>query len=77
MDEKNEQNNPKSFKVVLMGDSGVGKTSIINRYIKNTFEDNIISTSGVCFSSKIIEFPELKQTCKLDVKYIFIIISMK
>ena len=55
----------------------VGKTTIINRYIKNTFEDNIISTSGVCFSSKIIEFPELKQTCKLDVKYIFIIISMK
>ena len=54
MDEKNEPNNPKSFKVVLMGDSGVGKTSIINRYIKNTFEDNIISTSGVCFSSKII-----------------------
>ena len=77
MDEKNEPNNPKSFKVVLMGDSGVGKTSIINRYLKNTFEDNIISTSGVCFSSKIIEFPELKQTCKLDVKYIFIIISMK
>ena len=66
-----------SFKIIVIGDSGVGKTSIINRYIKNTFEDNIISTSGVCFSSKIIEFPELKQTCKLDVKYIFIIISMK
>ena len=70
--EKNEDKNPKSFKVVLMGESGVGKTSIINRYVKNIFAENIISTAGVCFSSKLINVKELNQNCKLDVKYNFI-----
>ena len=65
---KKEAKNMQSFKVVLMGDSGVGKTSIVNRYIKGTFENNILSTAGVCFSSKILDFPDLKETCKLDVK---------
>lgn len=75
MDEKNEQKNPKSFKVALMGESGVGKTSILDRFTKDIFADNKISTAGVCFSSKILEVPELKESCKLDVKYIYIIIN--
>ena len=33
----------KTCKVVLLGESGVGKTCIIARFINNTFEDNIIS----------------------------------
>ena len=28
-----------NFKVILLGDSSVGKTSILNRYIKKQFED--------------------------------------
>ena len=72
MSEKVNDENLQSFKVVLMGDSGVGKTSIVNRYIKDTFADNIVSTTGVCFFSKILEFPELKQRCKLDVIIIII-----
>ena len=72
MSEKINDENLQSFKVVLMGDSGVGKTSIVNRYIKDTFADNIVSTTGVCFFSKILEFPELKQRCKLDVIIIII-----
>jgi len=66
-DFKKEAKNLQSFKVVLMGDSGVGKTSIVNRYTKDTFEENILSTAGVCFFSKILEFPEIKERCKLDV----------
>jgi GTPase SAR1 family protein len=62
-----EIRNLQNFKVVLMGEGGVGKTSIVNRYTKDTFEENILSTAGVCFFSKILEFPELKETCKLDV----------
>ncbi len=62
-----ESKNLQNFKVVLMGESGVGKTSIVNRYTKGTFEDNILSTAGVCFFSKILEFPDTKETCKLDV----------
>ena len=72
MSEKVNDENLQSFKVVLMGDSGVGKTSIVNRYIKDTFADNIVSTTGVCFFSKILEFPEVKQRCKLDVIIIII-----
>lgn len=65
---KKESKNMKSFKIVLIGDSGVGKTSIVNRYIKGTFDNSVLSTAGVCFSSKTLEFPDLKETCKLDVK---------
>ena len=50
-----------------MGESGVGKTSIINRYIKDTFDEKLMSTVGVCFNSKIILIPELNESCKLDV----------
>ena len=71
-DFKKEAKNLQSFKVVLMGDSGVGKTSIVNRYTKDTFEENILSTAGVCFFSKILEFPEIKERCKLDVIKIYL-----
>ena len=70
MSGKKEVKNLQSFKVVLMGESGVGKTSIINRYTKDVFEESLLSTAGVCFFSKILDFPELKQNCKLDVKNI-------
>ena len=66
-DKKNDQNNAESFKVVLMGESGVGKTSILNRFTKDTFKENIMSTAGVTFISKILEYPDLKKNCKLDV----------
>jgi len=67
MDELEEDNIP-SFKIVLMGVSGVGKTSIINRYLKHTFEEEILSTSGICFNSKTLTFEETNETCKIDVK---------
>ena len=67
MDELEEDNIP-SFKIVLMGVSGVGKTSIINRYLKHTFEEEILSTSGICFNSKTLTFEDTNETCKIDVK---------
>ena len=67
MDELEEDNIP-SFKIVLMGVSGVGKTSIINRYLKHTFEEEILSTTGICFNSKTLTFEETNETCKIDVK---------
>jgi len=47
--------NPKSkfrFKVVLIGNEAVGKTSLILRYINNTFNESYIATLGVNFSTK-------------------------
>ena len=41
------------FKLVLIGDSGVGKTNILSRYISNEFSLATKSTVGVEFGSKI------------------------
>jgi small GTP-binding protein len=48
-----------------MGDTGVGKTSLVNRYIKNTFPDSSIPTIGVEFASKIVD---LKDGSKIKVQ---------
>ena len=43
-----------SIKVVLLGDSGVGKTSLINRYVKDIFNDIQSQTVGASFLRKSI-----------------------
>ena len=40
-------------KVILIGDSGVGKTNIMSKYLKNTFMENSKATVGVEFGSKL------------------------
>ena len=39
-------------KIVLLGDSGVGKTSIINRFVTGKILDNISPTVGAAFVTK-------------------------
>ena len=39
-------------KVVLIGDSGVGKTNIMSKYLKNQFREDSKATVGVEFGSK-------------------------
>ena len=41
-----------SIKVILLGDSGVGKTNIILRYIKGEFNKNSITTIRTTFPIK-------------------------
>lgn len=45
----------KKYKVVLMGQSSVGKTSIIIRFSKNSFKADQESTIGAAFVSRDIE----------------------
>lgn len=45
------------FKIVFVGDSAVGKTSIIKRYHHNTFSEENQSTIGAAFISKDVVSP--------------------
>ena len=43
------------FKIVLIGDSGVGKTNILSRYLTDKFSSTTQPTVGVEFGSKIVK----------------------
>lgn len=45
-----------SKKVLLIGNFGVGKTSLIRRFVLNEFSEDYISTIGVRVSSKNLNF---------------------
>ena len=49
-----ESSAQKSYKIVMLGDAGVGKTCIVNRYIKGSFTDTK-ATLGSNYSAKVIE----------------------
>ena len=48
------------FKILLIGDSGVGKTSLIMRYTKNLFNEDYLNSIGVDFKSKDLYIEEKK-----------------
>ncbi|EAX90216.1 small GTP-binding protein, putative [Trichomonas vaginalis G3] len=53
-----EAGNVPHFKVVLLGNSGTGKTSIINRWVTNQFSPITKSTIGSNHSRKRVEISE-------------------
>ena len=61
------EDNEIKCKVVLLGKSGVGKTSIISRYISNTFKESLMTTPGANFITKKVEFPGCKKTIKFEI----------
>ena len=63
---KNKSNIPQC-KVVLLGDSGVGKTCIISRYISGQFDENSASTNGASYASKQVDYEHLKKSVMLDI----------
>jgi small GTP-binding protein len=63
-----DDNEVKTCKVVLLGESGVGKTCIISRFTNNTFEDNIMSTTGASYCGKAMTFDEYGgKTIKFEI----------
>jgi len=43
------------FKVILLGESGVGKTSLMNRYVNNKFHEQYKATIGADFLTKEVD----------------------
>ena len=54
MDEKDTNIKSKNLKIILLGESGVGKTSIISRYYMDKFDPEQPSTLGTTFITKKI-----------------------
>ena len=53
MEEENKENN--EFKAIVLGNSGVGKTNLINTCVGLNFEEGINTTTTGAFSSKKIK----------------------
>ena len=61
-----------TFKIVLLGESGVGKTSILSQFIEQTYQEDIQSSTGGTFSSKtliignnkLLKFEIIKNFCR-------------
>jgi small GTP-binding protein len=67
-DEEQEDNdNEESIKVVLIGESGVGKTSIIAQFTKGIFNQDVMSTNGATFSTKKKDFKDAKKTLSFEI----------
>lgn len=49
---------PPTYKVVIVGDGNVGKTSLVRRFCEGKFEDSRILTIGVDFQVKTIQLGE-------------------
>ena len=62
-----DEYNSITFRIITLGESGVGKTSIIKRYVYNNYSDDNISTIGVSFAFKEII---LKDNTKIKLKFV-------
>ncbi len=47
-----------SKKMVMLGDGGCGKSSLIKKYVYSTFDDKYIHTIGVHITKKEVPYPE-------------------
>ena len=66
-DNLEDNDNEESIKVVLIGESGVGKTSIISQFTKGLFNQDIMSTNGATFSTKEKEFKEQQKILSFEI----------
>jgi len=58
---------PESIKVVLLGESGVGKRRIISQFTSHKFDPHRETSLSAQFTSKSLYFPDLGQSIKFDI----------
>ena len=62
---EDNKKNPNNIKITLIGDSGVGKSSIINRYTHNKYDENVEVTHSLGYNKKEYEYDGKKY--QLDI----------
>ena len=58
---------PQQIKVVLLGESSVGKTSIINQFTIKKFNVHCSTTVTAQFITKVLTFPELEKSIQFNI----------
>ena len=61
------ENDNITCKVVLVGDTGVGKTCIIQRYVNNNYSEVNESTVASTYTYKVVDYPEYKKSISFDI----------
>ena len=56
-----------TIKVVLIGESGTGKTSIIRQYAYKMFDPDCATSISSQYISKVITFPDLNKSVRLEI----------
>lgn len=62
-----ELNNGLPFKIIFVGDSGIGKTSVINRYINDYFNPVNQMTLQCSFQAKVVQIPKSKKEIRMHI----------
>ena len=56
-----------SIKVVLVGESGIGKTSIIQQYAYKLFDQDCVSSISSQYISKVIQLEEINKSIRIEI----------
>lgn len=60
------------LKVVILGDSNVGKSCLMNRFVSNSFNDQTLHTLGVEFLQKEIDVNGIVYTLQVWLNNCFV-----
>ncbi|MFW9828623.1 MAG: Rab family GTPase [Candidatus Thorarchaeota archaeon] len=55
------------YKICIVGDFGVGKTTLLHQYLERRFNQNVASTIGSNFFVKRIKIPDVKNLITLQI----------
>jgi small GTP-binding protein len=54
-----------AIKLLLLGDSGVGKTSLMMRYAEDKFSNSLLSTAGVDYQTQYLDIDGRRVKCQI------------
>jgi GTPase SAR1 family protein len=58
-----------TFKILIIGDSNVGKSSLMTRFVHGIFNTQYIATIGVDFQIAIVNTGDYK--CRLQIWFVY------